>query len=501
MNASSQHPASQAVDLSKYANDILATQDHPLFDDAVEAAKVGALRAAYVMIWLACAESLKRRFREAQVRDNAASKIVGEIENMERQHKAVDKFLLDKAHKYGFVSDSGRTVLSQIYEMRCIYGHPYEEAPSHEKVTDAAAALVELILSKPIKLRHGFGKQLLESLLTDRNYLDDHEPAVAASAKNILPRLDESIHAWLLDEYWKALDKLWDDSSMAVFSRRGMWFCRAVLTEACNTIFTHDDWHDRSGRFPKTLINVCSIVGVFKDIGERAQDSLVGAVLDESKTRPSALTHLEGLNNGGALSERQQKRFSEGVSELILGTVPASGLSTKTCYTKLIDELKSHNWYIQNPAIEMVVSNGPDQATELTEEQQVNLGRNILQAADGAAASAIDFLETLSSGATDWPYGVVRGIALESFTNEKNEIRLKDRRLNLVLSVLERRDCVQRNELIAQIAASVDVGTPKYRLYPDEYDQIVCSLNAHAWAAPLVSVLETKLLAGLREEA
>ncbi|MDD3949194.1 MAG: hypothetical protein PHT43_07000, partial [Anaerolineaceae bacterium] len=56
----------QTADLSGYAKKILSKEDHPLFDDAVEAGKAGALRAAYVMIWLACAESLKRRFREAQ---------------------------------------------------------------------------------------------------------------------------------------------------------------------------------------------------------------------------------------------------------------------------------------------------------------------------------------------------------------------------------------------------------------------------------------------------
>ena len=69
----------QTVDLSSYAKNILSSEDYPLFDGAVEAGKAGALRAAYVMIWLACAESLKRRFREAEKRDHVAGKIVGEV--------------------------------------------------------------------------------------------------------------------------------------------------------------------------------------------------------------------------------------------------------------------------------------------------------------------------------------------------------------------------------------------------------------------------------------
>ena len=43
MTAHGEQGASQPVDLSKYALQILAEQDRPLFDDAVKAAEVGAL--------------------------------------------------------------------------------------------------------------------------------------------------------------------------------------------------------------------------------------------------------------------------------------------------------------------------------------------------------------------------------------------------------------------------------------------------------------------------
>ena len=158
MTDSGDHSASETVDLSGYADEITAEDDLPLFEEAVRSAGIGALRAAYMMIWLACAESLKRRFREAKLRDDTAGKIVGEIEDQEKEHRAIDKYLLDQAHEYGFLSDSGQAMLNQVYEMRCLYAHPYQEAPSPEKVTDAAATVVELVLSKPVKLRHGYGR-------------------------------------------------------------------------------------------------------------------------------------------------------------------------------------------------------------------------------------------------------------------------------------------------------------------------------------------------------
>jgi hypothetical protein len=500
MSKSPKKPVLQTIDLSDYAKNIHSTEDHPLFDDAVEAGKAGALRAAYVMIWLACAESLKRRFREAQKRDGAAGKIVGDIEAKEREHKAVDKFVLTKAHEYGFVSDSGHTILNHIYEMRCLYGHPYEEAPSQEQVSHAAAVVVEHVLSKPVKLRHGFGKQLLKSLLEERSFLDDQQTAVEAFAKDILPRLDESIHGWLLDNYWSELEKISGDSSMSVFSRRGIWFSRTMLLEVGVDVFSNDDWHDKTCKFPKVLMRVCGIAGVFKEIGKRAQDSLVGLILTESSTRASVLTNLERLNNSGALTKRQRERFVEHVSEMEIGAIRSAGLSTLTCYGKLIDAMKSHNWYVQNPAIDLVVSNGPDQAAELNEEQQINLGRNILQCAEGTENSACKFLEELSKDGASWPFDVVRGIALESFTNEDNQIRFKDRHLGRVLSALGHLKPRQRNQLIADIAASVDEGTPKDWTDQDDFESAIAMLKGYIWAAPLVKSLKAKAASLQAEE-
>jgi len=492
MSKPSLKPKLKMVDLSNYANKILADEDRPLFDDAVQAGKAGALRAAYVMIWLSCAESLKRRFREAQKRDSAAGRIVGDIETKEREHKSVDKFVLGKAHEYGFVSDSGLTILNHVYEMRCLYGHPYEEAPSQEQVSHAAAVVVEHVLSKPVKLRHGFGQELLKSLLDDRSFLDDQETAVVAFAKDILPRIDETIHGWLLDKYWEKLEIIADDSSMAIFSRRGTWFCRTMLIEIGVDVFSHNEWHNRSGRFPKTLMRVCNIADIFKEVGKRAQDSLVGSILAESSTRPSVLTHLERLSNDGTLSKRQQERFTEYVSEMQISAIRSAGLSMKTCYGKLIDAMKSHNWYVQNPAIDLVVSNGPDQASELDEDQQVNLGRNILQCADGTEKSACKFLEELSEDGSSWPLDILRGIALESFTNEDNQIRFKDRHLGRVLSALDHLKKKQQDQLISEIAASVDAGIPKDWIDRDDFENAIDTVKAYTWTAPLVTSLEAK---------
>jgi hypothetical protein len=481
------------VDISKYAENILSIEDRPLFEDAIGACKGGSLRAAYVMIWLACAESLKRRFREAQKRDAKAGIIVGEIKTKEMGHQAVDKFVLEKALEYGFISDSSHILLNHIYEMRCLYGHPYEESPSEEQVFHAAAIVVEHVLSKPVRLRHGYGEQLLKSLLEEPNFLDDQFTAVVAFVKDILPRIDESIHGWVLVRYWKELEIIADDSSLAIIFRRGIWFSSTMLIEAGQDVFSHDDWHNRFSKFPKILMRICSSAEIFKTIGERAQDTLVGSIISESSNRASVLVLLERLSINDALSQRQQERFSSHILDMDINTIRSSKLSTVSCYKNLVDAMRSHNWHIQNPAIDIILSNGPEQAARLSTEQQIILGRNILQCAEGTAKSAILFLEELYRSISDWPFDLVLGITLESFVNETNQIRFKDRHLSMLFSAIEKIIPKKRDTFTTKVAEAIEAGTPKVWVFKDDFEETIETLDSYKWASIIITTLRGKI--------
>ena len=129
------------IDISKYSEKILSEDDRPLFQEAVNLLH-GASRGAYILIWIACAEGLKRKFHEASLRDGEANEILGKIANMESQQKSVDTFILKSAKEYGFISDVAFQKLEYVYKLRCVYGHPYEAAPDDEEITNAAAVVV-----------------------------------------------------------------------------------------------------------------------------------------------------------------------------------------------------------------------------------------------------------------------------------------------------------------------------------------------------------------------
>ena len=193
------------IDLSSYQKRVIADDDKPLFNEAVKSAQAGALRGAYILLWLSCLESLKRKFREAALRDSNAGKIVGNFETAEKNHKSIDRIIISDAQKYGFVSDYAYQKLEYIYDMRCIFGHPYEEAPSLEDVRHATCIVVEQVLSKPITLKEGYVTSLINKLM-ERSYLDDHEPAVRKHAEDITPRIDKNVYTYLVNTYIKKLN-------------------------------------------------------------------------------------------------------------------------------------------------------------------------------------------------------------------------------------------------------------------------------------------------------
>ena len=344
------------TDLSNYQKRVLEDDDKPLFDEAVKSAQVGALRGSYILLWLSCLESLKRKFREAALRDSNAGKIVSNFETAEKKHKSVDKIIISDAQKYGFVSDYAYQKLEHIYDMRCIFGHPYEEVPSLEDVRHAACTVVEQVLSKPTTLKEGYVASLINNLM-EKSYLDDHEPAVIKHVEDITPRIDENIYTYLVETYIKKVEPSAHDWSLRLFTERAIWFLRKFLKIVGCEIYNAEQWHNLVVQYPETL---CLIFAgnsdLFKGIGQKAQDSIIIHLIDKDNldTRPSGLSDLEYLYEAKVLNDRQKDIFKEAIKKSTVEILKASGLKTSTCFDKIIEELKCSDWYTQNPTIQLL---------------------------------------------------------------------------------------------------------------------------------------------------
>jgi hypothetical protein len=91
---------------------------------------------------------------------------------------------------------------------------------------------------------------------------------------------------------------------------------------------------------------------------------------------------------------------------------------------KIIERLKSHDWYTQNPVFKALTSSVMNSSNE---DSLFVLGRNIYQAACGDSGSAVDFINLFRSRLTrvslENQICILEGALFEIFFNSKGDIR------------------------------------------------------------------------------
>jgi hypothetical protein len=469
-------------DLSSYEPRVLSADDQPLFQEAVVSAREGAARGAYILIWISGAESLKRKFREASPRDPIAARIKAKIAQDESRHKSVDMLILDKAKEYGFIDDAAHQRLEYVYKMRCVYGHPYEAAPTDQELTNAAQVVVDEILSKPTLLKTAFVDSLVGSLYSDINYLEPSEDRVKEFASEVSTKIAPDAFEYLLMQYTQKLEATADDATMLDITKRGKWFLGEFLKQVGAGFLNEQEWHAFVTAYPKTSnIVLFTSNQVYTSVGRRAQESLISWIINNARLRPHALKKLERLLENNQLSIAQVARFKA----VDFASQKAAGLKIKTLFDNLIVELKAHDWYRQNPAMEVVANARPTEIEELGTAEQEILGRNVAQSADGSSGSAITYLTRLQTDSSDLPESFIYGIVVECFFNESNTFRLKERGIDLVTPILIRYPTITQ-----KLIDIMPTSTTTQWTMENTYDTVLAKLRQHTELAALVTIME-----------
>ena len=485
-----------SVDISEYLTRILSEEDKKLFEEAVLAAQAGALRASYIMIWISCAESIKRRFNVAKIRDGQAQIIARDIDRLEMDHKAVDKYLLDKALDYGFINTTEYTQLFAIYKNRCVFGHPYETQPLEEQLKSAAAEAVEFILSKPIKLRHGYMDRIIKNFITVPNYIDDIEEVISAFADEVINKFDNNLYGWFINTFAKELKEIENDANMNSIRFRAYHFIKAFLKKVDLSFMTASEWHEFVMNYEKLSLNVFLCPELFNKIGRNSSDYLVGAVLTYSSREPRVLSLLNSLLDSGLLTDRHIERIKnhfDSLNEIKKAIIIRdSGIDIRIVFDAVIDLLKSHNWYIQNPTVEYIMNRKNYELSQLRKSELEILGRNILQSADGGSEKARFFISDLKSKHENYPNEFIGGILLECFIREDQNIRIKINMLDELQRLFEAMPSEKSNKIINEVIQSVKCGKLDewyryiYTPIPDEklvdcplFKDIILEFNRH----------------------
>lgn len=117
----------------------------------------------------------------------------------------------------------------------------------------------------------------------------------------------------------------------------------------------------------------------------------------------------------------QPRQFEELIGEILA----EAGVPLSYYTERLIKALASHNWYKQNPAASLLWNLGPVAMKGISPNNLEDLGRNILQSADGTAGDSLNFLRWTLDLSVQWPAPFIKGLLYECFLNENNKFRCK----------------------------------------------------------------------------
>jgi len=458
-------------------NRISERVDFPLFDEAVKCLKGQAYRASYVMTWLCIAESLRNKLVEISHRDSEVGRMVRQIEEAERQRKPTDRLLLAKAAELGLISpDEEEKKLEHMLDMRHIYAHPKGTEPSSEEVLAALVIAVEAVLSKPPLLRHGYVANLLRSLFEERHFLDDVPERIREYATRVAHRVHPDVLPYLLEKLTERLDQTIADPELGIFRRRGLEFGTSLLAELRPDL-SAEAWNTPSivQRYPAAASLLLSIPELWTLLPDQVQDMIFGHLVEpvkEAEILPPTVAGLKrarDLSSAAALSARQQERLSSSVERAPYDVLKEAGVPLREYAQRMIEALISYTWPEQNPAAEALLRAGPDECNEVDQDTQEQLGRNILQAADGHAYGAESLIESVISGEEAWPRGFVEGLILETLVNDDGCFRLKERHFGKALKIAATHPNAEM--ILQRVIGEVSGSEPKSLAVLDDYDQ------------------------------
>ncbi|QXM06623.1 hypothetical protein [Crassaminicella indica] len=463
--------------LDELKNKVLDEDDRRMLNEIILCTRSKAYRAAYIMTWICIAESIKGKIKNMSKYDGQALKVLNDIEDKEKYHKSTDEMIMQQAKKLNILNEVAIKRIQHIREMRHVYAHPRNAEPKQFELVSALNIAVEEVLSKSFKLRHEYVKELIDKMSSEQSLLHDNKASVYEFAKKRKKLIQKSAYRLLFEQIARELNDTINVPERQWVTRRLIWFSDAFF----------EDEEILENIKPFSISDLGSAIlltnfNLWQFASQEMRDSIVNRLLMQKEDGvgynkkvyylPLGIERLNMLYKGGYLRGKINKeKFINSIFEMPFYRLNLKDIEINLIIDRIIKELKSYDWHIhQNPAVRALKELDMSEIEKVNSEKLEELGRNILQAAEGRSDECVNYIQTMKENRTN-KY-IFKGIFKECFINEKTEFRFKFKYIkNVINYLIENIDEAFKTQIIDEMIENYSNAKPKDDRCIDTYSK------------------------------
>lgn len=423
--------------INQHRNDIYDPKDYVIFDEVIGCFKAGFLRASYILGWIGITENLKDKISQASNLGNKqAEASFKAIEEAESKKLSVDKIILEEAFKLNLVSISDHTVLSFLWQQRCLFAHPYNLAPLDDDVRHMITNSVKICLSKPLLYNKDFLNELVENIVGKPFLINGDRGKIETYFRKITSRVPEDLHPYLFKKTLYQLGLVIEDETKSDIRFKLRVLINTLLDDTTLSL-DGKNWtfEDKAIKFPFVVLYGTITLKTWKGFSKRIKDIIVNYSIDEEDVAKVNIIKLwfNSLIINQVLEDEYKEKFFSKLDKMQF-TIAINFYAEKEATLKrLFLEFDSFNFINQNSVIEHLNSdNGKKFVTTLEENEQIELGKKIMSCAKSGSYSGINYITNLKD--KDVPKFVLYGILYGTIFNKLDGLNIK---LNYFRNVID----------------------------------------------------------------
>lgn len=443
-------------DYNLWKSEIYDDSDEILFDEIVKCIDAKAFRAATIMVCISFTESLLNKL---EILSESNKKITQDLANYREDGK--DFLLIEYAKKYELINEMEHNHLKMIMDARNNYAHPSFESPTEIQVISYLYFAVHYVLKRPPYYSFLYAKSLIEDYLAvDQFYFEGkNNIQIQNYAHSFFQRLDKNSFRSVLKLLFTSLEDLFVDSNE---NKTGcINTCLIYLNELMSfdeISLTEEDVNDYLDKYRLTSCHIFTYGENWQLLDFRSKSRIFYYASDFENgifSESEFINIFYPLYGSDLIEENFKSKFLDILDETSLEALLYCDVSSDLYFRKIIDYFKMHNFGYQNTAMKSLFKIDLTQFSELELEE---IGRNILQSAEGGAWDCEDLIDDFHDEKNNKFHNIhlVQGILNEVFVNENNYFRYKPRFARHVLLMIHQysNHDVVFNKLLSNIESS-----------------------------------------------